>query len=324
MAKAKNILIITEAQEGKLCKNTRSIISVAQGFNAEASISSVTLGTDSKTAAGELADFGLKDIFTIECSSFEPPYENALLEALESIYKETLPEIVISASNRHLKELSARLAVRLKCTFITSCLSIKNEEEAVICERSIYEGGALAEFKCNTPLITSLATNISSKNPSKKDTKGSIKELFINVSSNEDSPVKIISTTEEEQNAASILDASVVIGGGRGMGSKEGFEILSKLAECFGGAVGATRPPCDNLWADESMQIGVSGKCIRPDVYFAIGISGSKLHTQGLLGTKAIVAINPDKDTPIFKIADYGITCEWQKIIPALIAKSQG
>jgi electron transfer flavoprotein alpha subunit len=118
-----------------------------------------------------------------------------------------------------------------------------------------------------------------------------------------------------------IEDARVVVAGGRGIGSAEGFKQLEELAKLLKGAVGASRPPCDNNWIADTAQVGLTGKIIAPEVYFAIAISGSSQHMSGCSGAKTIIAINKDKEANIFRQARFGVVGDWKKVLPAFTQK---
>ena len=116
-------------------------------------------------------------------------------------------------------------------------------------------------------------------------------------------------------------DARIIVAGGRGIGSADGFKQLEELAQTLKGAVGASRPPCDNKWVPDNFQIGLTGKIVSPDLYIAVGLSGASQHVSGCSGSRVIVAINKDPEANIFKVAHYGIVADWNKALPAFTAK---
>jgi electron transfer flavoprotein alpha subunit len=133
--------------------------------------------------------------------------------------------------------------------------------------------------------------------------------------------VKVVERIKEEVEGVKLEDAEVVVSGGRGIGSKQNFEMVKELARVLGGAVGATRPVCDEGWTPAGLQVGQSGKVVSPKVYIAVGISGAMAHITGCLGSKCIVAINKDKEANIFNVAQLGLVADYKEVLPALTAK---
>jgi electron transfer flavoprotein alpha subunit len=133
--------------------------------------------------------------------------------------------------------------------------------------------------------------------------------------------VKVVDRIEEELEGTRLEDAEVVVSGGRGMGGAESFGVLQELANVLGGAVGATRPPCDEGWVPARLQVGQSGKAVSPKLYIAVAISGAMAHISGCLGSDVIVAINRDKDANIFNVAHFGIVADFEEVVPSLTAK---
>ena len=124
-----------------------------------------------------------------------------------------------------------------------------------------------------------------------------------------------------ESSGVKLEDAKVIVSGGRGIGGAEGFKQLEELARALKGAVGASRPACDNKWVSDNLQIGLTGKIVSPELYIAVALSGSSQHLSGCSGAKVIVAINKDSEANIFKVAHYGIVADWKKALPSFTAK---
>jgi electron transfer flavoprotein alpha subunit len=133
--------------------------------------------------------------------------------------------------------------------------------------------------------------------------------------------LKVVERIKEEVEGVKLEDAEVVVSGGRGIGSAQNFAMVRELARVLGGAVGATRPVCDEGWTPAALQVGQSGKVVSPKLYIAVGISGAMAHITGCLGSKYIVAINKDKDANIFNVAHFGIVADYKEVLPALTAK---
>ena len=130
----------------------------------------------------------------------------------------------------------------------------------------------------------------------------------------------LVESVKEESEGVKLEDATVIIGGGRGLGGPEPFEQLEELAKLFNGAVGASRAVCDAGWLDHSFQIGLTGKTVTPDVYITVGISGASQHMAGCSSSKNIIAINKDGDANIFKEASFGVVGDWEKVLPSFTA----
>jgi electron transfer flavoprotein alpha subunit len=216
-------------------------------------------------------------------------------------------------------DLAPRLAYRLGAGLVTDCVDFAIRDGRCIFIKPVYGGKALAHLRVTTPVA--LATvRPRTQEPFPADTRR-IAERVIVAPQIESIPreTTVIDRSEEEGEEVNLEDAKVVVSGGRGMGSSEAFRQLKKLAKILGGAVGASRTAVDAGWVPPSHQVGQTGKIVAPDVYFAVGISGSSQHIAGMGGSKIIVAINRDPEAPILRIANLGVIEDYRNVLPALI-----
>jgi len=236
---------------------------------------------------------------------------------LTSIYEAEKPSIVTSLSTKNNIDILARLAGKYDLPMSTEILSLKVEGEEATVERVILGGRAISVEKMKLPLVTTIAYK-KFEPPKPRGKKGEIVE----VKEAKEVQVKLLEKKVKEKSAIDIEAAEVVIGVGRGFRKKEDLEIAYKLAEILGGQVGCTRPiAADYGWLPEDLWIGITGKKVRAKLYIAIGISGAPQHISTALDSKVIVAINKDKNAPIFQYADYGVVADLYKFLPALIKK---
>jgi electron transfer flavoprotein alpha subunit len=239
------------------------------------------------------------------------------------VLAQTSPQIIIFGQTDTGRELAPRLAFRLKTAATLDCvdLDIDPDSKRLLQTKPVYGGNAHAVYVTETdPQIVSIRTKAMT--PLEPDT--SRQGEIINVPFEIDESVvrtRHIESVVEEVSGIKIEDADVVVAGGRGIGSVEGFAQLEELAKVLKGAVGASRPPCDNGWIPDTVQIGLTGKIIAPELYIAIAISGSSQHLSGCSGAKNIVAINKDPEANIFRQARYGVVGDWKKVLPAFTDK---
>jgi electron transfer flavoprotein alpha subunit len=218
------------------------------------------------------------------------------------------------------KLVAPRLAYRLGVGIAQDCIDVTHDHKTgrVTVTRPVYGGNAIAKFKFsnNDPQIIVIRENIFEPLSQDINRTGEVTNLPSGLE-NFEPKSRFIETIKKPKEGIQMEDASVVVGGGRGLGGPEPFKQLEDLAHLFGGAVGASRAVCDAGWMDHSYQIGLTGKTVSPDLYITIGISGASQHMAGCSASKTIVAINKDPDANIFKTADYGVVGNWEQILPA-------
>jgi len=260
------------------------------------------------------------DVIALGAGELPGTYENAFRvddtlgsnicdELTEFITKEDYKVIIMSATAVG-SGLGGLLAVGLGIPILTEVTGISSE---LIVEQSIYGSKAVAYYDVNSrPVILT----IKRKYFETAELEGTTETVDIPVSTKK---ISLVEEIEEEQKGIPLENADIIITGGRGIGSKDGFVILEELAELFGGAVGASRGAVDEGWLSPNAQIGQTGKAVSPSVYFAIGVSGASQHLAGISNAKCVVAINKDEEANIFKRARFGIVCDYKKIVPAMI-----
>ena len=209
------------------------------------------------------------------------------------------------------------MAFRLGAVFASDCMEISNVEGSIVVTRPVFGGSALADFEvaASQSVITlrpgSFPASTETGNPS-------VEEFISDVAV--DQRASVLDTIEESREGVRLEDANVIVSGGRGLGGPEPFSVLHDLANVLEGAVGASRAACDAGWIDHAYQVGLTGKSESPDVYIAVGISGASQHMAGCSSSRAIVAINKDADSNIFKEARYGVVGDWEKVLPAFLS----
>jgi len=242
---------------------------------------------------------------------------------VEKVVRQAMPRILLLGQTSIGRDLAPRLAFRLETTATMDCIELEIDAGSKRLRRTkpVYGGNARAVFTSELdPQIATVRTKAMT--PLAPDT--SRKGEVVNVAAGLDSSkvrTRVLEKVKQEVEGISLEAANVVISGGRGMGGAEGFKQLEELAKMLKGAMGASRPPCDNGWVPDVLQVGLTGKIVAPDLYIAVALSGSSQHMAGCSGCKNIVAINKDPEANIFREARFGVVGDWKKVLPAFSAK---
>jgi len=312
----KKILTVGEIKEGELRNVSLEVIAAGRQVAAGGEVVSVLLGKNSNVLAEKLFQYGADRVITADQPELHHYTTDAYQQALLQIIETEKPDGLIMGHTATGKDLSPRIASKLNAGLISDAISVEEKSGQAVFTRPIYSGKAFETrvIKEGMILATIRPNNIS---PLAAD------ESKIGKLENTDVEIKDIRTIVKEiaRKAATGVDlteAKIVVSGGRGVKSAEGFTMLQKLADVLGGAVGASRGACDAEYCDYSLQIGQTGKVVTPDLYIACGISGAIQHLAGMSNSKVIVAINKDPDAAIFEVADYGIVGDLFEIVPLL------
>jgi electron transfer flavoprotein alpha subunit len=286
-------------------------------------LSAVLLGSDIGGLAASAIAAGADRVYVVDDPILKDYVADAFIGALEKAVNEIKPRVLIMGQTDAGREIAPRLAFRLDTAATLDCvdLAIDPETKRLLQTKPVYGGNAQAVYTGESdPQIVTIRTKAFTALEPDASRQGEI----INLAAAPDPAslkTKVLDRVVEAAAGIKIEDAGVVVAGGRGIGGAEGFSQLQELATLLKGAVGASRPPCDNGWIADTVQVGLTGKIIAPEVYIAVAISGSSQHMSGCSGSKTIIAINKDREANIFRHARFGVVGDWKKVLPAFTAK---
>lgn len=322
----KGVLVCGETVDGKLAPVTLELLGASRKLANELGEELIILLMGSKTGAlgQEAIAYGADKVYTAEDSLLDSYNSDAYTQTAANLCRKILPSVMLLGHTDIGCDLAPRLNGRLGGGLAMDCmvLTIDPATRFLVATRPVFGGNANANMvsKAARPQMAT----IRSKTMPPAERNDSRQGQIIPVEDKIDPStlkVRVVEKIKEEVEGVKLDDAEVVVAGGRGIGSKQNFEMVRALAHVLGGAVGASRPACDEGWTPAALQVGQSGKVVSPKVYIAVGISGAMAHITGCLGSKCIVAINKDKDANIFNVARYGIVGDYKEIVPALTAK---
>lgn len=310
------ILAVLEQREGLLKRSAFEVVCVAANLAKELNTSAeAVVAGDSISNINETAKYGINKITHLKNSELKNYSSSGYTDAISKFVKDSGFDILILSNTSLGRDLAPRISIRLNAACVVDCTQIKVSGNDILCRRPVYAGKAFIDLKIlsNTKVIT-IRPNVfkaqilnSSSNP----------EIIVNEITSPDLREKVIEFKKAE-GKMDVSEADIIVSGGRGLKGPENFHLIEELADALGAAVGASRAVVDAGWRPHSEQVGQTGKTVSPTLYVACGISGAIQHLAGMSSSKYIVAINKDKDAPIFNIADYGITGDVFEIIPAL------
>jgi electron transfer flavoprotein alpha subunit len=282
----------------------------------------LVMGGDAQDAIAHGAD----KVLVAEGAHLESRLPGPMAEVVAAAQKEANAPYVFLPANRRGKEIAPMVGVKLHAAVVTGAQKAQEEGGKLVFERMFLGGKTLAK-EVPSSAVTVVTFPPRSVEPLAPDAsrKGEVKKLPVQVA---DPKVKVVARKPKEASGVDLEGAPIVVGAGRGFKSKDDLKLAFDLAATLGGQVGCSRPLATDLgWLTDEYWIGLSGKEVKPKAYIAVGISGQIQHTTGIRNSKLIVAINTNKDAPIFKMADYGIVGDLYKVLPALndaVAKQMG
>ncbi len=306
------VLVLVEHAEGALKKVTSELLTAARRLGEPAAVVVGTPGTAAPLVDG-LKAAGAAKIYVAESDVVDNYLITPQVDVLAALAESSSPAAVLLAASADGKEIAGRLAARIGSVLLVDVVDVKEGGKAV---HSIFGGAFTVEAQANgdTPVITVRAGAIDAE-----PAEGAGEQVTVEVPAPAENAAKV--TSREPAVAGDrpeLTEASIVVSGGRGVGSAENFSVVEELADSLGGAVGASRAAVDSGYYPGQFQVGQTGKTVSPQLYIALGISGAIQHRAGMQTSKTIIAVNKDEEAPIFEIADYGVVGDLFKVAPQL------
>lgn len=314
-----NVLVVAEHQEGKLRKATLPAITFAAQAAAivGGEVTVLVLGSGAEGVAKEAAGYaGVSKVIYADAGALQNYTAEAYAPVVAQVAEQVDAEIVAAASTAQGADFLPRVAVALDAGMVTDAIKV-SDQGGIRFQRPILSGSVLETVEVTTlrKVVGVRTTDFDDAQPG-----GSAAVETVSLGEGRDD-VEFVSLELVKSERPELTDASIVIAGGRGLKSADGFNMLEELADLLGGAVGASRAAVDSGYAPTEAQIGQTGKVVAPNLYFAIAISGAIQHLSGMKGSKTIVAINKDPEAPIFQVADYGLVADAFQAVPELNQK---
>ncbi|MGD6853856.1 electron transfer flavoprotein subunit alpha/FixB family protein [Bacillus infantis] len=313
---ARKVLVLGEVRDGSLRNVSFEAIAAAKTASEGGEVVGVLIGDSVSSLGAELIQYGADRVVTVEDEKLKQYSSDGFSQALLAVIESENPEGIVLGHTALGKDLSPRIAAKLASGLISDAVSIEESGGNIVFTRPIYSGKAFEKKIITDGLIfaTIRPNNIA---PLEKDESrtGDAASLSAEI---KDLRTIIKEVVRKASEGVDLSEAKVIVAGGRGVKSEDGFGPLKELADLLGGAVGASRGACDAEYCDYSLQIGQTGKVVTPDLYIACGISGAIQHLAGMSNSKVIVAINKDPEANIFKVADYGIVGDLFEVLPLL------
>ncbi|MGE7918502.1 electron transfer flavoprotein subunit alpha/FixB family protein [Viridibacillus sp. NPDC093762] len=313
---SKKVLVLGEVREGSLRNVSFEAIAAAKKVSGSGEVVGVLIGDAVANLAQELIQNGADRVVTVEHPHLKQYTSDGFSQAFMAVTEQEQPEAIVFGHTALGKDLSPKLASKLQSGLVSDVTDIEGEDDSVVFIRPIYSGKAFekVQVKEGIVFVTIRPNNIA---PLAKDESrsGDVSSISVDITNLRTIIKEVV---RKSTDGVDLSEAKVVVAGGRGVKSEDGFAPLKELANVLGGAVGASRGACDADYCDYSLQIGQTGKVVTPDLYIAAGISGAIQHLAGMSNSKVIVAINKDPEANIFKVADYGIVGDLFEVIPML------
>jgi electron transfer flavoprotein alpha subunit len=334
IAEYKGVYVYAQQVDNEISSIAFELLGKAKELAAALStdVTAVLLGSGVKGLADSLAEYGADKVIVVDDPELKDYRTEPYTHALASVINEYKPDIMLVGATAIGRDLGPRVSARVQTGLTADCTvleigdfplnPIPNQEQKhnqLLMTRPAFGGNTIATIACpnNRPQMATVRPGVMQKITPIKDAKAEVIEFNPGFTP-DNKYVEILEVVKSVKETVDIQAAKILVSGGRGVGSEENFKLLYDLADAIGGEVSCSRAVVENGWLSQDHQVGQTGKTVRPNVYFAIGISGAIQHVAGMEESDVIIAINKDEDAPIFDVADYGIVGDLNKIVPQL------
>ena len=315
------VLVIEQMSGEQLPPTTTEL--VAEGGRLAKQLSSgpltaLLVGNNIQGLAPTLGQIGVERVLVADSQGSLPPPPQWVLAAAEKAARQVEPDVILLTHAGTGRELGASLAYRLDTGVVTDCTALRVDGGELVITKPVFGGSAIAEFSIeSSPRVATLRPRAFEAVEAPTAREAQVEPLSVDAE-DLDKTVQVLEEVREQTTSGPRLkDAKVIVSGGRGLGGPENWHFVEELAQVLGAAVGATRAVTDAGWVPSSLQVGLTGATIAPDLYITVGISGAVQHIAGISGARNVVAINRDADANIFKYARFGVVGDWKQILPA-------
>ncbi|OOB78772.1 MAG: electron transfer flavoprotein subunit alpha [Epulopiscium sp. Nuni2H_MBin003] len=323
MSDYKDIFVYIEQKDCEIEKGSIELIGEGQKLAKELDykVVGVLIGSGVSKVANEVIQYGADEVIVIDAPVFEHYTTEAYTKAMTQVIKERKPDIILVSASSLGRDLAPRISARVQTGLTADCtsLEIDPEKKILLMTRPAFGGNIMATIICENhrPQIATVRGGVMQALP-KNDTKEGVVTNMTTDVTEADLNVDVKEVVKSIRSKVDIRSAEIIVSGGRGVGSKEGFKMLEEVAAQLGGVVAGSRAVVDEGWVSKAQQVGQTGTTVRPKVYIACGISGAIQHIAGMENSEYIIAINKDPGAEIFKYSNVGIVGDVKQVLPAL------
>ena len=322
----KGVAVFAEQVDGKISPIAYELIGEATRLAAplNTDVTAILVGKDVKGLADKLAAYGANKVVVVEDDVLENYTTEPYTHAVATVINEIKPEIVLVGASALGRDLAPRVSARVKTGLTADCTILevgdfKGTPNQLLMTRPAFGGNTIATIACpdNRPQMATVRPGVMKKLAKVEGAKANLVDVAVTFEKN-NKYVEVMEIVKHVKETVNIMDAKILVSGGRGVGTKEGFQLLEEVADVLGATVSCSRPISEAGILDHDRQVGQTGKTVRPELYIAVGISGAIQHVAGMEESDIIIAINKDETAPIFDVATYGIVGDYSKILPIL------